>query len=31
MDRVWLVDTQAEKGADPILIDGGSIGVWSWR
>jgi Tol biopolymer transport system component len=30
-DRIWLVDTKAEKGADPILIDGGSIGIWSWR
>jgi hypothetical protein len=30
-DRVWLVDTEAEKGADPILVDEGSIGVWSWR
>ena len=30
-DRVWLVDTSAEKGADPILVDEGSIGVWSWR
>lgn len=31
IDRVWLVDTEAEKGADPILIDEGSIGVWAWR
>jgi TolB protein len=30
-DRIWLVDTEAEKGTDPILIDEGSIGVWSWR
>lgn len=30
-DRVWLVDTEAEKGADPIPIDKGSIGFWSWR
>ncbi len=30
-DRVWLVDTEAEKGADPILVDEGSIGFWSWR
>jgi hypothetical protein len=30
-DRVWLVDTEAEKGSDPILVDEGSIGVWSWR
>jgi len=30
-DRVWLVDTEAEKGADPIPVDDGSIAVWSWR
>jgi TolB protein len=31
IDHVWLVDTRAEKGAEPILVDQGSIGVWSWR
>ncbi len=30
-DRVWLVDTEAERGADPILVDEGSVGVWSWQ
>lgn len=33
MDRVWLVDTlapAAEGGTDPILIDEGSFGIWSW-
>jgi Tol biopolymer transport system component len=30
-ERVWLVDTWAEKGSDPILVDAGSIGVWSWN
>jgi TolB protein len=30
-ERVWLVDTWAEKGADPILVGGGSIGIWSWN
>jgi TolB protein len=30
-DRVWLVDTEGEKGSDPVLVDEGSIGVWSWR
>jgi len=30
-DRVWLVDTEAEKGADPIPVDEGSMGVWSWQ
>ncbi|MGD2103789.1 MAG: hypothetical protein PVJ55_01560 [Anaerolineae bacterium] len=31
VDRVWLVDTESKKGADPILVDEGSIGIWSWR
>jgi TolB protein len=31
IDHVWLVDTTAEKGADPILVDQGSLGVWSWK
>lgn len=30
VERVWLVDTQAEKGSDPILVGEGSIGFWSW-
>jgi TolB protein len=30
-ERVWLVDTWAEKGADPILIDEGSMATWSWN
>lgn len=30
VERVWLIDTLAEAGADPILIDTGSFGVWSW-
>jgi TolB protein len=30
-ERVWLVDTWAEKGDDPILVDAGSIGIWSWN
>jgi Tol biopolymer transport system component len=30
-DQVWLVDTWAERGADPILVDQGSMGVWSWK
>jgi TolB protein len=29
-DRVWLVDTEAEKGSDPIPVREGSFGVWSW-
>lgn len=31
VDRVWLVDTWAEKGTDPRLVDEESIGVWSWK
>jgi hypothetical protein len=31
VDRVQLVDTEAEQGADPLFVDEGSIGVWSWR
>ena len=31
VERVWLVDTQAPRGADPILVDEGVIGVWSWE
>jgi TolB protein len=30
-DRVKLVDVEAEKGSDPILVDEGSVGVWSWE
>ena len=29
-ERVWLVDTWAERGTDPVLVGEGSIGVWSW-
>jgi Tol biopolymer transport system component len=31
VERIWLVDTHAPKDAQPILVDEGSIGVWSWR
>ncbi len=31
VDRLWLVDTEAEQGTDPILVDEGSIGIWSWH
>jgi TolB protein len=31
VERVWLVDTWAEKGAAPILVDEGVIGVWEWE
>jgi TolB protein len=33
VDRVWLIDTEAppaEGGTQPILVDEGSLGVWSW-
>ncbi len=30
-DRVWLVDTWAKPGADPILVGEGSVAVWSWN
>jgi TolB protein len=30
-ERVWLVDTWAEQGSNPILVDAGSMGVWSWN
>jgi TolB protein len=31
VERVWLVDTWAKRGTDPILVDRGSIGIWSWN
>jgi TolB protein len=31
IERVWVVDTYAERGADPILVDEGTIGFWSWK
>jgi TolB protein len=30
-ERVWLVDTHAPKGTEPIFVSEGTIGVWSWR
>jgi hypothetical protein len=30
VDRVWLVDTWADGGTKPILVDEGVIGIWSW-
>jgi Tol biopolymer transport system component len=30
-DRVWLVDTWADRGTKPIPVDGGVIGTWSWH
>ena len=31
IERVWMVDTFAERGADPILVAEGSMGFWSWE
>ena len=31
VQRVWLIDTWASNSADPIFIDEGTIGVWSWN
>jgi TolB protein len=31
VERVWMVDTFAERGADPILVAKGSMGFWSWE
>lgn len=31
VERVWIVDTLAERGADPILVDEGTMGFWSWK
>jgi hypothetical protein len=30
VDRVWLVDTWADSGTKPMLVDEGAIGIWSW-
>jgi Tol biopolymer transport system component len=31
VERVWMVDTFAERGTDPILVAEGSMGFWSWK
>jgi len=31
VERVWLIDTWTDGANEPILIDEGSIGVWSWN
>ena len=31
VERIWMVDTFAERGADPILVSEGSMGFWSWE
>lgn len=30
VERIWLVDTWADRGAEPIFIANGTIGIWSW-
>jgi Tol biopolymer transport system component len=30
-EQIWLVDTHAERGADPLWVGEGSIGIWSWQ
>jgi TolB protein len=31
IERVWMVDTFAERGADPIFVAEGTMGFWSWK
>jgi TolB protein len=31
LDRILLVDTQAERGADPLFVDEGTMGFWSFH
>jgi TolB protein len=31
VERIWMVDTFAERGTDPILVAEGSMGFWSWK
>jgi hypothetical protein len=31
VERVWLIDTQAERGAAPIFVGEGTLGIWSWN
>ena len=31
VERIWMVDTFAERGTDPILVAEGSMGFWSWE
>lgn len=30
-ERVWLIDTWADAGTDPIFVDRGSLAFWSWK
>lgn len=31
IERIWMVDTFAERGTDPIPVAEGSMGFWSWK
>jgi TolB protein len=31
VERIWMVDTFAERRADPIMVAEGSMGFWSWQ
>lgn len=31
VERIWMVDTFAERGADPIFVAKGTMGFWSWE
>ena len=31
VERIWMVDTFAERGAEPILVAEGSMGFWSFE
>ncbi|MGD8406896.1 MAG: DPP IV N-terminal domain-containing protein [Anaerolineales bacterium] len=31
VERIWMVDTFAERGTDPILVAEGSMGFWSFE
>jgi hypothetical protein len=31
VERVWLIDTWAERGAVPIFVGEGTLGIWSWN
>jgi TolB protein len=31
VERIWMVDTFAERGTDPIFVAEGTMGFWSWE
>ncbi len=31
VERVWLIDTWSMDGSNTILIDEGTLGIWSWN